>query len=435
MKRVIFSIVLLFCVPAFSIDVFFQDTDIKDALVQLSQLSGVPILFSSKISGRVSLELYDVSLDTALNLLLSGTPYDWIKGDGYYLVFAPSDTEKLVFLPSAVINLQHVPAEQVVEFLGVYKDFVVPVGNTLIVFGGERVLRAVKEIAEKIDVEREQYIAWYRYVRISEEKTVTLKRLLSSKAVSVGDTYTVITDEDVLTVEDFIRVLSEEEMRTIASGVVPIEEGRETKISLQYNEKSIWLSLALSGNNIRISLKDSRTALETDVSLSSKKITIVDFEGGILELKVGKIAPVSIKEEKKDEEKDHTLTGRVEMGKSLTFLSGATARVVGNLELGLLAGVKDEEVFLSISLKDVHNIRGNIFSYGEFQLSMNKDAEVSQEFSLGIAWKEKVLFGLGVWSDFSKMRPEIRLAFGQDAGVEIIYVVTEKVIIGFWVRW
>lgn len=33
------------------------------------------------------------------------------------------------------------------------------------------------------------------------------------------------------------------------------------------------------------------------------------------------------------------------------------------------------------------------------------------------------------------MRPEIRLAFGQDAGVEIIYVVTEKVIIGFWVRW
>lgn len=182
-------------------------------------------------------------------------------------------------------------------------------------------------------------------------------------------------------------------------------------------------------------MKDSRTALETDVSLSSKKITIVDFEGGILELKVGKIAPVSIKEEKKDEEKDHTLTGRVEMGKSLTFLSGATARVVGNLELGLLAGVKDEEVFLSISLKDVHNIRGNIFSYGEFQLSMNKDAEVSQEFSLGIAWKEKVLFGLGVWSDFSKMRPEIRLAFGQDAGVEIIYVVTEKVIIGFWVRW
>lgn len=294
------------------------------------------------------------------------------------------------------------PAEQVVEYLGAYKDFVVPVGNTLIVFGGGRVLRAVKEIAEKIDVEREQYIAWYRYVRISEEKTVTLKRLLSSKVVSVGDTYTVITDEDVLTVEDFIRVLSEEEMRTIASGVVPIEEGRETKISLQYNEKSIWLSLALSGNSIRISLKDSRTALETDVSLSSKKITIVDFEGGILELKVGKIAPVSIKEEKKDEEKDHTLTGRVEMGKSLTFLSGATARVVGNLELGLLAGVKDEEVFLSISLKDVHNIRGNIFSYGEFQLSMNKDAEVSQEFSLGIAWKEKVLFGLGVWSDFRR---------------------------------
>lgn len=246
MKRVIFSIVLLFCVPAFSIDVFFQDTDIKDALVQLSQLSGVPILFSSKISGRVSLELYDVSLDTALNLLLSGTPYDWIKGDGYYLVFAPSDMEKLVFLPSAVINLQHVPAEQVVEYLGAYKDFVVPVGNTLIVFGGGRVLRAVKEIAEKIDVEREQYIAWYRYVRISEEKTVTLKRLLSSKVVSVGDTYTVITDEDVLTVEDFIRVLSEEEMRTIASGVVPIEEGRETKISLQYNEKASgfpWLSL------------------------------------------------------------------------------------------------------------------------------------------------------------------------------------------------
>ncbi|RKX44266.1 MAG: general secretion pathway protein GspD, partial [Thermotogae bacterium] len=74
--RRLFILLILLPVVLLSVDISFYQTDLRDALTQLSEMYGVPIIFSSRITGKVTIELYDVSLDTALNLILTGTSYD-----------------------------------------------------------------------------------------------------------------------------------------------------------------------------------------------------------------------------------------------------------------------------------------------------------------------------------------------------------------------
>jgi type II secretory pathway component GspD/PulD (secretin) len=91
MKKIIIVILaLFFTIYAFSItkDVYFENMDIKDALMQLGSLYNTSIIFPESLNGKITVELYNVSIETALNVILSNFNYTFEKiNDVYFIGF------------------------------------------------------------------------------------------------------------------------------------------------------------------------------------------------------------------------------------------------------------------------------------------------------------------------------------------------------------
>lgn len=68
----------------------FTDTSLREALLELSSASGVPIVFDEAINGSASIEVKSKSFIDALQMLLSSGPYDF-KYDGRYFFVGIAD--------------------------------------------------------------------------------------------------------------------------------------------------------------------------------------------------------------------------------------------------------------------------------------------------------------------------------------------------------
>jgi type II secretory pathway component GspD/PulD (secretin) len=67
----------------------FQDTDLRQAISDVAAQAHVNIIADPSVAGVVTVDLENVTVDKALDLLLAGTGYQVQKNDDYYLVFNP----------------------------------------------------------------------------------------------------------------------------------------------------------------------------------------------------------------------------------------------------------------------------------------------------------------------------------------------------------
>lgn len=74
----------------------FIDTDIRQAIYEISTQTGVPIILDSTVEGFVTLELKDTPLEKALDMVTSQGGYVYSKKDGYYLIGSP-DVKNVTF--------------------------------------------------------------------------------------------------------------------------------------------------------------------------------------------------------------------------------------------------------------------------------------------------------------------------------------------------
>jgi len=70
-------------------NVFFQ-TDLRQALEDVSAQAGVNIITDPSVQGIVSITLDDVSIERALDLLLAGTEFRVQATEDYYLIYSPN---------------------------------------------------------------------------------------------------------------------------------------------------------------------------------------------------------------------------------------------------------------------------------------------------------------------------------------------------------
>jgi|GEM_PF-869533 len=94
MRKVLIFFFILFFLPAnvmaeVLVNNVFVDTDIRQALRDISGQTGVIIVADNTVEGFVSADLKDVPLERALDMLLSHYGYVYAKKDGYYLVGSP----------------------------------------------------------------------------------------------------------------------------------------------------------------------------------------------------------------------------------------------------------------------------------------------------------------------------------------------------------
>jgi type II secretory pathway component GspD/PulD (secretin) len=97
--------------PALISNVFI-DTDLRQALQDVAAQAGVNIIADPSVQGLVSVELNDVTVDRALELILAGTEYEVSEFPNYYLVYTADPSAALItdVARTHMFQVYHVPA-------------------------------------------------------------------------------------------------------------------------------------------------------------------------------------------------------------------------------------------------------------------------------------------------------------------------------------
>lgn len=139
----------------------FFETDIRDALTEISLLTGVNIIPDSTVRGPVTLDLVDVPLEKALRMLLIGGGFTYRKIDDFYFVGLP-DPRNTAFAELAdteFIPLRHTSADRIRSAL---PDFLLtyvkadPGGAFLTVTAPPAELERIRRLVAQLDKPREQ---------------------------------------------------------------------------------------------------------------------------------------------------------------------------------------------------------------------------------------------------------------------------------------
>ncbi len=175
------------------VNLFLFDTSIKDALSEITIQTGVNIIPDSTVSGRVTVDLQDVSLEQALRVILIGGGFSFRKIDDFYLVGLP-DPRSTTFRELAdtqIVALKNVTAGQVISAMPSFLTSYVKGerdSKTLTITAPPTELSRIVEFIEAIDTVQKQVEI---QVIVSEVSTKALKELgtnLFEFAMGAGET-------------------------------------------------------------------------------------------------------------------------------------------------------------------------------------------------------------------------------------------------------
>ena len=98
----------------------FIDVDIQEALSALAMQREINIVTAPVVSGKISLHLYDVTLDEALNAICLAGGFAYYKREDLYYVSKPQEVEdpELENLQMQVFKLKYIEVDKIEEILG-----------------------------------------------------------------------------------------------------------------------------------------------------------------------------------------------------------------------------------------------------------------------------------------------------------------------------
>lgn len=157
----------------------FVDTDIREALQDVASQAGITILVDETVSGYVTLELTDVPLSKALEMILAPGGFVAVEKDGYYLVSSgyPDSPAFKNIARSERVNLKDLDAE---EALALLPDFyaqyvkVVPGKRFITITAPQPIIEDIKNILALADVPRKQVMIDAVVTEISGEAAKNL---------------------------------------------------------------------------------------------------------------------------------------------------------------------------------------------------------------------------------------------------------------------
>lgn len=160
-----------------TVSTVFFETDIREALNEVSMQTGVNIIYDETVVGTVTLDLKEVPLEKALEMMLVSGGYTYQKVDDYYLVGLPTPEspmfEKLTV--TETIKLDYINASQAVELLPpFYSDYVSTSDSeeqnqVLTISAPESVIKEFKKDLEKIDTPDQEVMVEIIVTEVSTE--------------------------------------------------------------------------------------------------------------------------------------------------------------------------------------------------------------------------------------------------------------------------
>ncbi|MBD3246897.1 MAG: TonB family protein [Candidatus Omnitrophica bacterium] len=151
----------------------FYETDVRQALQDISAQTEVPIVVGPSVEGFVSLELKNVPLEDALTMLLVPLGYSYKRVENYYIV-GLAKPESPVFdmlAKTEVIRLSYIKAADAVELISeFFKPYVKAneYNNSVAITAPQNIIDRFKEDIRKIDHPRQQVMMEALVVEVSE---------------------------------------------------------------------------------------------------------------------------------------------------------------------------------------------------------------------------------------------------------------------------
>lgn len=152
----------------------FDSEDIINVFRDISAQTGVNILTEPSVQGWVTLELYDVPLEKALEMVVAPFGYACVKVGDYYMVGMPDAKNPAfpLFTRTEVVKLKYVKAENAASLLSdFFKPYVKtgPEENVLVITGPEYVISRVVSDIGKIDKAPPQVLLEALVVEVSSD--------------------------------------------------------------------------------------------------------------------------------------------------------------------------------------------------------------------------------------------------------------------------
>jgi type IV pilus assembly protein PilQ len=158
---------------------YFYDTDLREALRDISAQTGINIISDDTVQGIVTLEIYDMPLEECLERMLSPLGYTFKRMNGYYIVGAPHPqnpsfpllTETTLYSPN------YISAEDIARLLSDYYAPYVKINsatNTVAITASPEMTRSVLEDLARIDVAPKQVMIEAIVTEMSESAARTL---------------------------------------------------------------------------------------------------------------------------------------------------------------------------------------------------------------------------------------------------------------------
>jgi len=158
---------------------FFFDTDIREALQDIALQANVTILMDDTVSGWVTVEFTDVTLEKALELVLIPGGFIYQKMNDYYLVSAGTvDSPAFPSMARTVrVQLNDLLSQEVLQILpDYYIQYVkvIPNRNFVTITGTDEIIASIMEILGVVDQPRKQVMIDTVVTEISGEEAETL---------------------------------------------------------------------------------------------------------------------------------------------------------------------------------------------------------------------------------------------------------------------
>uniref|UniRef100_A0A7C5U8M9 Type II/III secretion system secretin-like domain-containing protein n=1 Tax=Fervidobacterium nodosum TaxID=2424 RepID=A0A7C5U8M9_9BACT len=279
---IIFTILLaIITSKAFSEEISFFNTNIKEVLNTLSLEYGKPIIYESNIAGSITLTISsdNLTFEQLLDLIVMPFNYYWVKLENVYFVGIANSTSPAFINVSSFyeVPLKFVNVERIYEMIPKhFQDYIVKVNNSknLLVYAPASIASQIANFVTKIDKPIESKVVEVKIIDVSESYlNAYINDISSGNALSYFPNMLQIPLSGM-----FLNVLysnsksNDENFQILYDGSFSIMNGSSMKVTTQ---KNITLTKYVDGK-----LTTNPHTMSIEVSVSPKylfKVCFVDL--------------------------------------------------------------------------------------------------------------------------------------------------------------
>ena len=146
------------------ISLSLRDSDVRQVLRMFADKAGLNIIFKGDVQGRVTMDLVNVPLNSAFNMVLTATDLSYSLLDNTLVITSGEDGANIAKQEMAVIPVRYINAGEVANFLnsniygmnkpGLSNSKIAttnPATNEVVIFGGDNDVAIAKKIINQFD--------------------------------------------------------------------------------------------------------------------------------------------------------------------------------------------------------------------------------------------------------------------------------------------